>query len=308
MKNGFLLIFFLTIFASPIFVQDTEDTEIRKFVEQLRSRDVNIRKRAVKDLIGLGDKIKKIARQVVLLVKDYDIRGEVTSVLKEIGAREIVKLLDDKDLYVRMDALEALLILQARDYAGEIAKSLKDKESYVRGFASTVLGMLKAKEYAREIAKLLRDKDMGVRYYAVGALDALDAKECIGDLFDVLEELTEKDVDGEVTHGIICVLGRLGAKEYVKTIAKFLKHHCPSHRASAVRALGSLNAREYTNDIVKMLKDEYRFVRWWAASVLGSIGTTEILKSLRERLKEETDKEIRHTIENSIKKIESYKK
>jgi HEAT repeat protein len=306
MKRVLLCAFFILVFTRSIFAQNDEE-KIKKLITELKSSNPLKRKIAARRLLNYGDKIKRFSREVVALIKFYDIRNHVTQLLRNIGAREIVKLLGDEELYIRMNTLEALLILQAKEFAHEIAELLKDKNIHVRGFAARVLGWLKAKEYAKEIAKLLKDKDNDVRYYAVGALGELKAEECADELFELLEELIEKNVDGDLPNAVICTLGYIGSKKYIKTIAKLLKHPYPSYRIAAVRALGLLDAKEYVNNIAELLKDQDKYVRWYTAYVLGSIGTCKVLELLKEQLEKESCCDVRRTIKDAIRKIKEKK-
>jgi hypothetical protein len=165
----------------------------------------------------------------------------------------LVKYLHDSR--VCQKALTALSQLDAwkyvREYAKEITKLLEDKNPVIRRAGALALGSLGAKEHIRDIFKLLEDKVEAVRGAAVEALGRLQAKELAGDIVRMLED---KDRDSRLTG--VSALVRLGAKEYANDIVKLLDDRDTGFRRFVINQLGELGAKDVLPELKKRFKKE----------------------------------------------------
>lgn len=130
---------------------------------------------------------------------------------------QVVPLLNDADAGVRVAAINALGMNEAREHAPAVAQHLKNSET--AWAAATALAQMQAKEYIGEIAGLLTHKDVSLRAYAALALGWMDAR------------------------------------EHAKEVAALLKESESQTRGAAVFALGKFDAKEYARDMVALLKD-----------------------------------------------------
>ncbi|MBI4803184.1 MAG: HEAT repeat domain-containing protein [Elusimicrobia bacterium] len=89
----------------------------------------------------------------------------------------IIKLLQDKDDWVRASSAKALGRLGAKEAVPQLIKLLQDKDDWVRARSAEALGRLGAKEAVPQLIKLLQDKDDWMRARSAEALGRLGAKE-----------------------------------------------------------------------------------------------------------------------------------
>jgi hypothetical protein len=121
---------------------------------------------------------------------------------------QIIRFLDEPDVFVRAATAEALYLLDARETAPKLVPFLKDADYAVNRNTVRALLSWHSREIIPEIVKLLEDSELHVR------MSALE------------------------------LLGALGAKEAAPRITNFLKDEVPYVRGIAADALCLLESRE----------------------------------------------------------------
>lgn len=95
------------------------------------------------------------------------------------AAKEIAPYLQSKSSYMKENAITALSILNAREFAKDIAPFLRDKNSRIRNAAISALGMFDACGFADEIKPLLKDGNQNENGFAGAVLTELGMQEAV---------------------------------------------------------------------------------------------------------------------------------
>ena len=168
--------------AGPV-LQDTPDpeaseTQIRKFIQELREKNENVRVDASTNLATIG---KPAVPFLIEALKEKEIRAVVTFILGRIGPNAkaavpaLIEEIKDEDKNVRARAVEALGKIGPETMPTLLA-ALKDKEPIVRVRAVQALGRLgpAAVKATSAIVDVMQDPDESVRSEAALALKKIN--------------------------------------------------------------------------------------------------------------------------------------
>ena len=173
-----ILIFTFLIFNSGCLLNDTE-----KYIEDLKSANVMVKKNAI---YYLGDDEEKRAVPMLIELLNNDsskeIKLSVTEALGKIGevssVDSLVLLLREKDKEIRIAAIEALGKLQDPKAVKPLIHILDDKNDRdIELTAIWALGNTGDKSAIPALTKLLDDKDKYLRYNASQALKEITSGE-----------------------------------------------------------------------------------------------------------------------------------
>ena len=166
----------------------------------------------------------------------------------------------------------------------EEREGLRSRYPEVRAGSARRLASLAAKQHAREIGNLLRDRDENVVEAAIDALGQLGAKEFSKDIARFVKHRNLQYV-------AVSALERLDAK---KELARLLKARDSSLVLRGAEVLARLEAREYSNEIaqtfVRLAKEKRRKVNLFfddSAVVLKALATLEGSGAVRVFLKDQ---------------------
>lgn len=121
----------------------------------------------------------------------------------------------------------------------------------------------------------------------------------------ILIENLLSDQDG-VAEYTAFILGWIGDKRCIQPLREMLKT-TPSKKEHAMRALGFMQAKEAFDDLVSLLSDSNNRVRQTAAYSLGLMGDDRAVPLLQ-KAKDDPDELVRFFANESIERIDNYKK
>jgi len=217
---------------------------IREATRQLRSRDVETRRYAARELTRYRGACLVALSKIVKSLGDDDetVRYFITAAIKRIGARavpELVDEIDDRDPRVRAGICEILLDEELLPHAGkhleELAELLDDRDASVRRQA-VALFAASGKPAIDPLLDALKSRREETRRAAAEALSGAGA-EAPRRLGTALED----ERRARVRAGICFALGRMGKKAVpaCPVLAKVVKNDSSEEvRAAAARAIG----------------------------------------------------------------------
>ncbi len=251
-----------------------------------------IRKEALKVLGEIGG--KKIFSTLVQASKDkYEkIREEAAFAIgrnPEGKEHHLIDLLNDKNVDVRIAAIISIRNIDGITKAIDpLIKLLEDPEEKVRIEAIKTLGILDAQISAKDIAKFLNDKSEMVRLEAIKTLGKLKFP-------DVLDSLTEslKDKNSFIRREAVGALGRIGDNKSIEPLLKLLEDENRNVVLRTIKALGEIGGERAIDPLIKLLKSDDEFIKWEAMWALGRSKTPKAENLLIEALEEKDEKIIR---------------
>jgi HEAT repeat protein len=236
------MIMWMLLFAGLVLAQDDEE-KIAQLVKDLGADSLEVREKAMHQLIGLGNRAKKFVEEV----KDHsdpEVRWRARQILEVIPVRErlgdsLWEKLPDKviELAIASDAYKRLQIL--KDMASIEDKDKRPTDKELVTIVEEILRGVTKKGVKLSVIRFVVDNGL----------------ESVG---EVLAKLLQ-DKDYHVRSNATWALGRLSAKEYAKDIAKLLKDKNSRVRLAAARALGQLSARSALEPLKRQLKREKDF-------------------------------------------------
>ncbi|HLF93229.1 MAG TPA: HEAT repeat domain-containing protein [Planctomycetota bacterium] len=200
-----------------------------------------------------------------------------------VAVPDLVRLLKDKDEFVRTASLGALTRLQAMETVPQIREALKDPDDLVSGNAAAALGKLGVKEAVPDLAALLGREKYNQRELVMVSLARLGARESIPAISKLLDS-------GSECEGAVEALRILEAREKIPQILRLLEHHPEGFaRSAAVRALNAFKDPSCVPAVVKLLAHENANVRCGALEVLRELRADSALPEIRKRLEDADD-------------------
>lgn len=178
----------------------SREAKIEELIAQCRSGSVPQRCASIVDLQEMGAKEAVPVILELLESHDHDVQANAAYALgelanKNVGA-DLLKLLDDPNVLVRVNAVEALGLLEYTEGLPRIIHTLRnDIDPLVRLQAAETLGMLGNVKALSALLEALNDSDSGVRAYAadsIGRLKAIEALPILDKKKDVEQSLFTK--------------------------------------------------------------------------------------------------------------------
>ncbi|MBI4243481.1 MAG: HEAT repeat domain-containing protein [Planctomycetes bacterium] len=267
-------------------IQDSEETEIRRLIEQLGETSPAVRSKAVELLLNYWqfEGIENILDVAINDAKEFNNSHKI-SALKEIlnqirikrdPTKEAIRLLSN----VLGKEIETITPDRALSYLSEwilnpivffnnfsidhvevrtaaiawFIKKLTTPISKQHLLSRLINVVQENKEYAihikdchSAIEHFVDDMDTQVQVNAIDLFGRIGLYACVG---RIASHLHNKNQNIKIAS--VLALGRLGAKEYSNDIASIMSN-CVAARIYAVRALALLGAEEYSNNIAEFL-------------------------------------------------------
>ncbi|MFC1854948.1 HEAT repeat domain-containing protein [Thermodesulfobacteriota bacterium] len=196
---------------------------------------------------------------------------------------------------------------------------LNDKEVSVRLSAINKLGKLGDKRAIPSLLNVLKDEDLFVKKAAIEALGSFDDERIIEPLIQIVNNMDIeskststspykynyiiKVSNTDIKNAAIKALGRHNNKRVYDTIITTLSDEGPYIRISAVEALAKLNNKEAINSLITTLGDEHWAVRFSAAWALGELGDKQAVVPLNQFIEKEPYSDVKKAALEAIEKL-----
>lgn len=234
------------------------------------------------------------------LLKDPDLRVRVRAAravayngLGKHHKSALMKLLEEKSLDARKEALRALGRSNDKELLAIVAKYLHAPDASLRGQAVFLLGG-STSAYDKELAKLLNDPDPQVRYNVVSSGRVQDLA--------VLKKMAQ-DPSDHVRVGVVHALKNLQKPETAAIFAGLLKDKAPYVRGEAAKALGEMKSQAHIEAVAALLKDADVYVRRMATKALGDYADPRFREPLEKLLQTDPDTQMPEYAIQSLVKI-----
>ncbi|NEP48286.1 MAG: NACHT domain-containing protein [Moorea sp. SIO3C2] len=181
---------------------------------------------------------------------------------------ELIKSLNNQNLYVRISAAEALGEIGTESTIDPLIQFLDDPDPSVRISAASALSKIETEARIAPLIKSLHDQDYSVRRMAVSALGEIGTEVAIDRLIKSLDH-----PDPSVQRMAVSALGEIGTEVAIEPLIKSLSDQDSSVRGRAAEALGKIGTEATIEPLIKSLDDQDSSVRERAAEALGEIGT-----------------------------------
>ena len=224
----------------------TTPASVRDWADRLMAKDPKVRAIAEATLVQGAPRSLPLLRRF-LDSGNEDLHVVTFDIIRRIGPPAmslLVDLLRDEQVFVRRDAVDALIDLppQTERIQPALRRALSDEDSQVAGDAARALGALghRASPSVGALVKSLSHEDPYVRVYAAEALASIGPK----------------------------------AAAATRDLARALSDPAPGVRWAACEALAGIGpaAESAVPQLIDALEDEFLYVRIFAAGALGSIG------------------------------------
>ncbi|OQX79826.1 MAG: hypothetical protein B6D56_06320, partial [Candidatus Omnitrophica bacterium 4484_70.1] len=309
-------------------------------IEALRDEDINVRFKSAEVLDQIEWQPQNQEEEILYFIAKHDWEG-----LVRIGYPAVpylIKLLKNKDSYVRYRAVKALGEIGSQEIASHLIETiikalieaLKDeKNSNVRQTIARALGKVGSQEAVPHLIEALKDEDSDVCKAAAEELDKIGwqpqnqeeeilyfiAKHDWNGLvrigYPAVPYLIKllKDEDSEVRKAAAEALGKIGSPEAVPHLIEALKDK-DSDVCKAAAEIASHLIETIIEALIEALKDRYsNKVRQAAAKALEEIGSQEIashlietiIEALIEALKDGKNSSVRQAIARALGKVGS---
>ena len=219
---------------------------------------------------------------IVDLVNDTLKQGEKSIAIRrrekmknDLPASLITATLNHRDFWGRHIALASILSISRSSSITVLIKALKDKNVIVRVHAIEALGRIGDRSYVPVLAEALGNKNIAVRVYAIEALGRIGDHSCVPVLIGALG-----DKNTMIRSNAIEALGRIGDRSCVPVLIEALGDKNTMIRSNAIEALGRIGDRSCVPALMEALKDKSSWVRTTAAKVLGNVGSADAIQAL----------------------------
>ncbi|MEW6715576.1 MAG: HEAT repeat domain-containing protein, partial [Nitrospirota bacterium] len=270
--------------------KNTENPKELKIEELLKSREVEVRRDAVRSLKKLKDK----ALAVNLLIQcfqdiDWRVRKSATDILTGIKDKSVItKLIDtlySENANTRNSAIEVLTAFGA-DAIESLTEGFKAANPDVKKFIIDIIGNIKDSRVTHFLLREVFDEanDDNVKAAAIEHLSKIKSNDVVDNLLSVL-----KGEDLFLCYYAINALGKIGDDRSVNALISALSRK--ELRKPAINALGQITGNVSLSSITPFLKDESKGVReetivaienFYIQGLTEEIIVTEIKKSAGE--------------------------
>ena len=279
-----------------------------------------IRREALKGLVQLGgDKHEK-----VYLARtedpDHTVRRVAAQALGQFrlrsGIGRLYALFADPHLYVRDDAVLALVAMEDEKVVELAGQGLTSPIQTVRASSSQTLGRLRSDRNLEAHVALLKDPYLPARQWAAWALGEIGRKEACSALD---ERAFAADEDHETRSCAMLSLGKLGYVEALPALETLaaakgqgegVNEPLLSLRVAAVRALGLLKQESSVGLLTSRLTDEDPYfpeapeVKYGSAVALGRIGSQKAAGPLDTYMRKGGPQKLRYGCRWALTRIE----
>ncbi len=219
---------------------------------------------------------------------------------KAKAVEPLVDLLAAQDLYVREQAIEALVAI-GEPSVGPLVKALGSGDAAARRSAVVALGRIADAEAAAALVKLLGDSDPVTRQSAMVALRGMGPA--------AYEPLEETLVSGEpaAQKGACEIVGFIRDARAVRPVAALLEAEDESVRWTAAKTLGALDGKYAVESLIGACRDSSPRVREVAVLALGRIKHFDAVPTLTRVAEEDPDDAVRAAAAEALAAIAGHK-
>ncbi len=233
--------------------------------------------------LGITEALKNQENQVRIqaIRTIFELRGKQ-------DMQNVSSMLEDLDPRVRMEAAAALCAF-GKEAIKPLVKILRDKDKFVRAEAVLDLGKLKAME-ARDRLKWMReDKDVEVRINVALALQSLG--EQVSGLPELLKELDSTDLNARIN--ALKLARKIGNFSVSENISKNLANPDNNVKWYAILALERIKNPKTFPALLSLLKDRDDNIRKRVIQTLVNINFSEAVPEITALLSQPGNKELR---------------
>ncbi|HEY3225888.1 MAG TPA: HEAT repeat domain-containing protein [Planctomycetota bacterium] len=221
---------------------------------------------------------RDVAQRLLPLLRDPSNQYMASSLLGDLEAREVsadvISMLDDRDVYARAGAMDALRVLGAKEAAPRVRRLLSDPDLFIRRKAIVTLAVLGDRDSVPLLIALLGDPVPLIRSEAAEAIGVLGSRETVPALIRLLED------PAAMVRGSACeALAELRATQVVPDLLRLLRDPSCRERSGLIFALARLGARDVIPDLIGLLGDSN--LRGGAAEALADLGAREAIPALK---------------------------
>ncbi|OGP83199.1 MAG: hypothetical protein A2Y95_06385 [Deltaproteobacteria bacterium RBG_13_65_10] len=274
----------------------------------LEGRSEDVQEAAVGALVSIA---RRHHAEVVARIKPCAcdaiavLRANAVRILGEIGIEEGIETIQmaakDESPVVRRTALEALGRIDFARFEEVFALALTDESAEVRQLTAALWGASHHSRAVEELAPMLEDEDLWVRCAAIRGLGESGDAAAIG----MLRARLGADGGMEAIAALESLV-RITGDAALEELCKALSH---SDTEVARTAVDLMERREgpvtgaMADQVADLLWHEEAQLRLAAARFLGNRQVRGALASLAARWEEETDPEVRETIQDSMQHL-----
>jgi len=279
------------------------DRAVPALVRALNDRDRAVQWFATTSLAKLGEPAVKALLEELRSDDEEGVAGAAMTLGRMREARAVAPLLgllSSPDLYVREQAIEALVAI-GKPSIGALVKALGSDDPFVKKSAVVALGRLADTEAAAALVKLLGDRDLVARHYAVVALRGMGPG-----VYDVLAEALASR-DPATQKGACEILGYVRDPRAMKPVAALLDAGDESVRWTAAKTLGAIDGKYAVANLVRALQDPSPRVREVTVLALGKIGDFDAVPALNTVAENDPDDAVRDAAKDALAAIAGWK-
>jgi HEAT repeat protein len=286
--------------------EDVKDEDIRRFISEMMSENVNVRDQAFAALKKAGDTaVQPLIK--TLEHEDLKFRRQAAEALGMINTQACIQALLNvlsDPRYEMFSRVNYVLWLIGEPAVSPLVKKLQDDVPEVRRRAVIALGQMIHRRKADPSVSIWLDPS------SIYTLDSIrgdiDVERVRSEMKDPLNKLLQ-DEDKSVRESAAEVLGEMGDPGAVELLIPAFKGEKgfgdPQMKAkSALEKIGE----PAVEPLIQVLKDEYKGVRKDAVEVLGKIGDARAVEPLIQALKDE-DEGFRTAAKQALEKIKAKK-
>jgi len=220
-------------------------------------------------------------RMLISILPDLsrDARGIIFRVLEQRADSSIlgdaVKMAVHTEWWLRLHMAKLLARFPSPEGTAAVVRLLDDDNRGVRLEAIQCLGKLKATEAIAGLCAALRDPDLKIQTAAIDALIQIHDASAVPHLVEVL-----KDESEQARRGAVEVLNEVVTVEAIKDLINALRDADWWVRVRAADALGTLGGEKVVEAVVSLLKDEDEFVRRYAVEILNTVPSAQAVEPL----------------------------
>jgi len=280
-----------------------DKTDIPFLIRALNDNDF-VRFSAIKSLGKIGD--ESCVRNLINVLDDTlcEIKIEAAHSIMNIESHnsitEIIKLLDDRDPYVRKE-VEPILdrMISKETYLFFIESLMKNKSPNIRIYSAKALGILGDKSAIPVLITSLKDKNEEVRAEIFKSLSILIDKTAVFNICFVLN-----DKDKKIREYVINSLSNLGDPKCIPFLIDRLSIEKDNQLLNLIyKTIIKISDRSVSNFLSNGLKNRNRYVRLCSVESINKLKLNELLPELLSTYRAEKDIDIKFTILNTLKEI-----
>src|SRR5262245_9078328 len=194
---------------------------------------------------------------------------------------QVRQLATHSDWWLRLHMIRLLARLATPEGKLDLVRLLDDENRSVRLEAASALGRLKVSEAIPGLCECLRAADIRLQTAAIDALIQIHDPAAVPSLVEVLRDESE-----QARRGAVEVLNEVVTADAIKDLVNALRDADWWVRVRAADALGSLGGEKVVDAVVGLLQDEDEFVRRYAVEILNTVPSERAVEPLIEALED----------------------